>query len=87
VAEKSRLRSRLAMALALNADLSRFEGDWRKARKFSDRALTEGPLFAHILGPRVLLEYDTGEFNQGEAYLKRLLKSTRRSTPGRISNS
>ena len=54
--------------------LSCLEGDWKVAREHCDRGLEITPLQPQLLGTRVLLEYETGEFDEGEIYLERLLR-------------
>ena len=50
-------------------------GEWQTARRFSDLGFAAEPLDVRILGRRVLLEYEVGDFNQGQLYLERLLES------------
>ena len=74
VAENLGNRYRLGMAVWRNDAVSHLAGDRRRAREFSDRGLAisgQSPIF---LCTRVLLEYETGEFSQGEVYLNRLLE-------------
>ena len=56
-------------------------GDWQEGRENSDRNLELSPVSQAPLGLRVLMEYETGEFDQGEIYLERLLEAMR-LTPG-----
>ena len=42
------------------------EGDWMAGREYSDRGLEVSPLSVPLLLPRVLLEHETGESDQGE---------------------
>ena len=65
--------------------LSCLEGDWRAGREYSDRGIEASPLNPQLLGPRVLLEYETGEFAQGDIYLERLLESIRPASSVGIS--
>ncbi len=58
--------------------LSCLEGDWKAGREYSDRGLEVSPLNFHVLFPRVMLEHETGEAAQGDAYLDRVLEATRR---------
>ena len=51
-------------------------GDWAAARDFSDRGLEVSPLRGPLLYNRVILEYEVGNFHQGEAYLQRLVELT-----------
>jgi len=65
-------------------------GDWAAGREYSDRGLDVQPLNPVLLSTRVLLEHETGEYAQGEFYLKRLIEAMRRSrdelsTPARTS--
>jgi DNA-binding CsgD family transcriptional regulator len=78
-----RLRDRfwLSSALWSNQFAYRLQGDWPPSRQFCDRGLAINPSDARILCDRVLLEYELGEFSEGEAYLKRLLEAHRQSTP------
>ena len=46
--------------------LSCLEGDWMAGREYSDRGLEVSPLSVPLLLPRVLLEHETGESDQGE---------------------
>ena len=59
--------------------LSSLEGDWKSAREYSDRGLELSPLNTILLATHVLLEHETGEFDQGEVYLERLLEAMRRA--------
>lgn len=56
-------------------------GDWQEGRENSDRNLELSPVSQAPLGFRVLMEYETGEFDQGEIYLERLLEAMS-LTPG-----
>jgi tetratricopeptide (TPR) repeat protein len=73
LAERLRGRSQLALSFWGNARLLRLQGGWQGARQFSDRGLAVAPQDVSLLGDRVLLEYEVGDFGQGEAYLERLL--------------
>ncbi len=50
-------------------------GDWETAREFSFRGLAISGQSSAIICTRVLLEFEVGEFGQGEAYLNRLLEA------------
>ena len=52
-------------------------GDWQDGRENSDRHIELSPVSQAPLGLRVLIEYETGEFDQGEIYLERLLEAMR----------
>jgi tetratricopeptide (TPR) repeat protein len=73
LAERLRGRLQLTLSFQLNAMPLRHQGGWQGAREFSDRGLAVAPQDVVLLGERVLLEYQVGDFGQGEAYLERLL--------------
>jgi DNA-binding CsgD family transcriptional regulator len=58
--------------------LSCLEGDWKAGREYCNRSLKWVPTFQQLLCARVLLEYETGEFDQGKICLVRLLEEMRR---------
>ena len=62
------VRSRRPRATLPHAELSRLQGDWQDARRFYDQALA-GETFRTSYVARALLEYETGDFSQGEAFL------------------
>ncbi len=85
--ERLRDRYRLRNALLTCQGLAWLEGDWKAARRFSDRALALGAHVvarddASLLAARALLEYDRGNFVQGEAHLDQLLEVIRLFKPG-----
>ena len=82
LAEKLGDRQWLTNALWRNENICRLEGDWQAARDFSDRGLEVSPMDVRLFYTRVLLEYETGAFSQGEALLERLLEIVRLSPPG-----
>jgi tetratricopeptide (TPR) repeat protein len=73
LAERLRGRFQLGVSFWCNAMLLRQQGGWQGVREFSDRGLAVAPQDVPLLGERVLLEYQVGDFAQGEAYLERLL--------------
>jgi DNA-binding CsgD family transcriptional regulator len=75
LAERLRGRYQLAQSFWMNTMLLRLQGGWQGARQFSDRGLAVSPQDVLLLGERVLLEYEVGDFGQGEAYLERFLAS------------
>ena len=77
LAEKLGDRVLLDLALRSNETAWRLEGAFQTARDFSDRALSVSPRTAPILFTRAVLEYEEGDFAQGEAYLERLLETLR----------
>jgi DNA-binding CsgD family transcriptional regulator len=73
LAERLRGRSQLTLSFRGNTTLLRMQGGWQGAREFSDRGLAVAPQDVNLLGDRVLLEYEVGDFAHGEAYLERFL--------------
>ena len=67
--------------------LSCLEGDWKAGRESTDRGLEMSPLNTMHLFPRLLLEYETGEFAQGEVYLERVLEVNSRAGPEHLNAS
>jgi DNA-binding CsgD family transcriptional regulator len=74
LAEKLRDRDRLVLALWLNATVYRQLGDWQRARSLIDRGLGSAPQDLTLLGDRALLEYEVGNFSQGQACLEQALE-------------
>jgi predicted ATPase len=81
-AEAVRNRFWLASALHANETLAHLEGNWEAARAFSDRGLAVVPRDPRLLGTRVMLEYEVGDFAQGETYLQRLIEAMGLAVPG-----
>jgi tetratricopeptide (TPR) repeat protein len=73
LAERLRGRFRLTLSFMWSVRLLRLQGGWQGAREFSDRSLALAPQDVLLLGERVLLEYDVGDFGQGEAHLEPFL--------------
>ena len=84
VASAERVREPFSWGSALwaSAFMYTLEGQWQNARDFSNDALVVLPLDPRALGTRVGLEYQVGDFDQGEAYLQRLMGSMRLSPRG-----
>ncbi|MCZ6535220.1 MAG: LuxR C-terminal-related transcriptional regulator, partial [Chloroflexi bacterium] len=81
VAERrSTPRSLASVSYVPITSLSCLEGDWKAGREYSDRGLELSPVNQQLLGPRVQLEYETGEYAQAEIYLNRLLEAMRGRT-------
>ena len=57
-------------------------GDWHAAREFLDRGLDLAPSNPLVLPVRIMLEYQVGDFEQGEVYLERLLEIVRLTASG-----
>ena len=72
-AEQLRDRYLMITALRHNESVDYRICDWLSARRFSDLglALESDP---RLLATRVLLEYEAGEFKEGQGYLERLLE-------------
>jgi DNA-binding CsgD family transcriptional regulator len=78
-AERSGIRAWQTSAMEANENVSSAKGDWKAAREFTERGLAVDPRHTILLGSRVLLEYQVGDFDAGEAYLERLLESIQRT--------
>lgn len=63
----------LAVALYLNQKVAALGGDWAASRAFCDRGLKINPQHNYLVSIRALTEYETGNFDQGQAFLGRLL--------------
>jgi DNA-binding CsgD family transcriptional regulator len=74
-AERLRDRYRLGTALWFNELVNLLEGNWQAARDFNERhlAVAGSPMFP--LCNRVKLEYEVGDFVQGDVYFGQLLES------------
>lgn len=81
LAEQLRFRFQLAHAIWLNAEVSDLAGDLRAGRALSDRALELTPSSPIPLSWRTVIEYETGNIEQGEAYLERLLQTMSMAPP------
>ena len=66
LAELLRNRGLLALALALNATLCQIDGDWSTSREFTDAGMEVSYQNATVLVSRILLEYEVGNFAEGE---------------------
>ena len=82
LAERLRDRFWLSTAYFLSTQTSIYEGDWEAARWFSDQSLTNLAMDSRCLAARMQLELELGQFDQAEAYLKRLIEVMRLSPPG-----
>ena len=82
IAEKMRDRSWLVRAVWANELAPQTSGDWDTARTHSDRG--QSVLFSDVrtLNTRVILEYEVGDFHQGEVFLERALDLVRSTPPG-----
>ena len=84
LAERVRDRVKSAQAFSAKGMSLYIEGNWQAARSFNDRGLAFSPQEPDLLIVRVLLEYQSGELDQGAAYLARLLSVMRENAPGPI---
>jgi len=82
LAERLRDRSQLGTALWVYGAVPNARGDWQAVRDIVDRGLAVVPADPRLLSRRVILEYEVGEFADGEAYLGRLLESIRKAQRG-----
>ena len=78
-----RLHDRFSMCgiLGRSASISYVEGDWQSARETSDRGLALLQNDPRLLNDRALLEYQVGDFDQGDAYMARLLETLQTNEP------
>jgi DNA-binding CsgD family transcriptional regulator/DNA polymerase III delta prime subunit len=81
LAERLQARHWLAWALWCGVNLYHFLGDWGQARQLVSRHLAIEPNSAPFLKNLVWLEYELGEFEQAEVYLKRLQEIMRQTPP------
>ena len=85
--ERSGTRRWKASSLEMNHNVASAKGDWLAARNFSDRSLEWSPEDPPTLLGRAVLEYQTGNFSQGEAYLEQLLSALNEAPPGSLTQS
>ncbi|MFQ6026560.1 MAG: hypothetical protein ACE5Q6_03475, partial [Dehalococcoidia bacterium] len=80
----NRLRDRtwVGNGLHANQSLCLNAGDWQAARDFVDRGLAISSRDRRLLCSRTILEYELGEFVQGEPYLQSLLATIPDSEAG-----
>ena len=81
-AERLRDRGLLTLACLANVNACRLKGEWSSARDFSDRGLGLDPRHSWLLGVRAVMEYETGDWAQGEAYIARLVDVMRTTASG-----
>jgi DNA-binding CsgD family transcriptional regulator len=82
VVEQLRECNSLSSMLWTNEFASELQGNWKAARHYNDRGLAVAPSDQWLLSTRAVLEYQVGEFSQGEAYLRQLLESILQTSPG-----
>lgn len=81
-AERLRDTGYLTLACMVNEEVSRHKGDWLSTREFNDRGLALDPQQPWLLGYRAVMDYQLGEFTQGEQYLDRLIEAMSLDPPG-----
>ncbi len=81
LAERLRDRYWLISAYQLNSIQYSLVGEWQPAREFIARGLVVDPGDARLLARRVMLEYEVGDFSQGQLYLEQLLDSWSQTPP------
>ena len=72
-AERTRTNIWQVRAIFTNENVSSAKGDWQSARALIDQGLAMSPQEVNLLSAKVMLEYQLGETDTGEDYLKRLL--------------
>jgi len=81
LAERLQDRYWLISAYQLNSIQYSLVGEWQPAREFIARGLVVDPGDARLLARRVMLEYEVGDFSQGQLYLEQLLDSWSQTPP------
>jgi tetratricopeptide (TPR) repeat protein len=74
-AKRSGMLAWQVKAMESSESVAAAKGDWVKAREFSNQGLALDPRQSTLLGSRTLLEYQTGDFDAGEAFLDQLMES------------
>jgi tetratricopeptide (TPR) repeat protein len=81
LAERLKTHNWSSSVLRCGVNLYHFLGEWDQARELVSRHLAVAPYAAPLLKELVWLEYELGEFEQGEVYLKRIQEIMRRTPP------
>ena len=81
-AEQLRDRYWLTTAFATESCVPLLEGAWDDARELIDRGLNLNPMDPRLLHERVGLEFQVGNYVQGETFLERMLEVVRDSPAG-----
>jgi ATP/maltotriose-dependent transcriptional regulator MalT len=82
LAERLRSRHWLSVVLRNFVTLDHFLGDWRQARELVSHHIAVDPNYAPLLKELAWLEYELGESEQGEAYLRQMQEIMRQTPPG-----
>ena len=85
VSERLRDRAWLTSAIIPNQLLCQATGDFKTAIELTDQGLALSPMDRRHLQRRAHLEYETGNFSQGEIYLERLIETIPLLSPGPAS--
>jgi tetratricopeptide (TPR) repeat protein len=72
-AERTRTRIWRDRAMDSNHTVSGAKGDWRTAKRYLEQGLATSPQDYLLIGAGAVMEYQLGEIEAGEDYLKRLL--------------
>jgi len=81
-AERLGDRFYLALSLGASENVLGLQGDWVRAREFSDRGMELSPQEARFFLYRALIEAELGEYADSESYLERLFNLMHSSLPG-----
>jgi DNA-binding CsgD family transcriptional regulator/tetratricopeptide (TPR) repeat protein len=73
-AARIRISERISSAYWGYQMVAIYTGDWEAARTYCGRALESWPEDARVVANRVLTEFEAGEFQHGEEYLRRLME-------------
>ncbi len=76
-AEKMRDRYQLATALWFSEMIAISKGDWQAARALNERGLSVSPFDARLLGTRLVIEFETGNTQDGVGYLEQAIAAYR----------
>ena len=82
LAETIRDQTLLSGALFINGSVQAFFGNSDKVRQFANRGLGVSPTDPRSLGMLAKLEFDTGNFDEGNAHLLKLVEAARSGSPG-----
>lgn len=80
--EKRGDRFGIAQGFHTSATVAQLQGDWKTARDFSERGLAVDDRDSRLVHNRAKMEYELGNFDQGDDSLNRLVETMRLSPPG-----
>lgn len=81
IAEKDGSRFNISMGFFSNEALAHLEGDWEKARDFSDRGLAIDHTDGRLVSNRAILECELGQFDRGYSNIDQLIETMRAAPP------